>query len=835
MLLFPFLFGSQYGLFFSEPYFGAWSYTELAGYAGVFGWVLAAVALVARRDRLSIFWALVALAAVMLALGDALHWLAKLIYQLPVLNQFRAPSRHIYEYGLAISVLAGLGVAALQRGQIGAEMLKKMTTAVALFFTLLSMVAVFVYSKATHRVDSQSLLDLLPGALSPAIYMPIVWMVLSVLVLHLYAKGILGAKKEWLVLLIVTLEMSSFGWFQAWRHSGVGGPPAYWRLISEYKNLADQSRQKLVSIKGRTLPVDRARLFGVHSLNWYGQMLLKRYSETTGVDASGRLDPNALLDGNVGLDIFGGRYLFTDPSATMQLHGIPWYRDSLDLIMGNGCRLKFSNQRLVSLRAPVAADRLAMVTHLGCSPHFADGEPVGEVILHGLDGQKETVVLRAGIDTAEWAADCQGVISKMRHRKADIFDSTQVLLSGVPACDAHSYLARPSFTPTRVASIEIKVRDNVRLNVLHLTLSDSQTGSTHLINPAERFLASKRWRFLQAAGGVSVYENTRAMPRAWLAFEAIPVAPEQALAAIRTSVLPDGRNFDPVRQVLTEKVIPIHGANPEGTARVIRHEDTNWEISAQSNSPSLLVIGQNYYPGWQATVDGSPVDLLRVNYSQQGLPLPAGDNQVTLEFRPVSFMRGLVISSISLVGLFYLFWRTRQRPGPLCEESSQQPSKQEAQGAGTPQVIAGIAAPSDPLGPRYQATLSEGITFNRDGYPGFVSSIKGISGKAHFGRWTDGTQAVIEFTQALPKNFTLKIKAGAFPPTMGKPIKRIVGATQLQTKFIPGLTEVAIPVATDGNARSIIFEFPDAKSPKELGLSADPRRLSLALVSLQIE
>jgi len=171
-----------------------------------------------------------------------------------------------------------------------------------------------------------------------------------------------------------------------------------------------------------------------------------------------------------------------------------------------------------------------------------------------------------------------------------------------------------------------------------------------------------------------------------------------------------------------------------------------------------------------------------------------------------------------------------------CGDSSQQQTEKKAQDGGTSQAVAGTAAPIDPLGPRYEATLSEGITFNRDGYPGFVSSVKGISGKEAFGRWTDGTQAVIEFTQALPKSFTLKIKAAPYSPTLGKPIMVMVGATQLEIKFgKPEATEIAIPVATDGNARSVIFDFPDAKSPQELGESLDRRRISVALVSLRIE
>lgn len=151
-------------------------------------------------------------------------------------------------------------------------------------------------------------------------------------------------------------------------------------------------------------------------------------------------------------------------------------------------------------------------------------------------------------------------------------------------------------------------------------------------------------------------------------------------------------------------------------------------------------------------------------------------------------------------------------------------------------VEGGLTTQIDILGARYNATLSDGITFNRDGYPSFVSSVKGISEKETFGRWTDGSQVIIVFNQSLPKHFTLKLKSGAFSPWLNKPIKIIVGNAQLETKFNKEeAVEVEIPVVTDGNARSIIFEFPDAKSPKELGISTDTRQLGLALVSLSIE
>jgi hypothetical protein len=139
------------------------------------------------------------------------------------------------------------------------------------------------------------------------------------------------------------------------------------------------------------------------------------------------------------------------------------------------------------------------------------------------------------------------------------------------------------------------------------------------------------------------------------------------------------------------------------------------------------------------------------------------------------------------------------------------------------------------LGPRYNADISNGITFNREGYPSFITYYKGISGQETWGRWTDGEEAIIGFSQSLPKNFTLKITAGTSALLKDKTFKIMIGNTQLETKFSKlESTEVALNVSTDGNAKSIIFKFQNIKSPKELGLSTDPRHLGLGLIKLQI-
>jgi phosphoglycerol transferase len=161
-----------------------------------------------------------------------------------------------------------------------------------------------------------------------------------------------------------------------------------------------------------------------------------------------------------------------------------------------------------------------------------------------------------------------------------------------------------------------------------------------------------------------------------------------------------------------------------------------------------------------------------------------------------------------------------------CGESSQTSSVQNMQ----------TQVPSNPLEPRYQATLSEGITFSNPGYPSFVAAVKGISIQEVLGRWTDSTEARIEFVQPLPRKFTLKITATTFPASVGKAVKVVIGGVRYDAEFPQqwNFKEITIPVTTESNVKSITFELPDAKSPNSLGLNSDVRMLSLYLSSLKI-
>ncbi len=108
--------------------------------------------------------------------------------------------------------------------------------------------------------------------------------------------------------------------------------------------------------------------------------------------------------------------------------------------------------------------------------------------------------------------------------------------------------------------------------------------------------------------------------------------------------------FDPAQQVLLAAPLPAPaaaGANqPAGTVEFTSYAPKKIELRAKAPAPSVLLLNDQFHPGWNVTVDGKPAQLLRCNYLMRGVQVPAGDHQV--EFR---FTAPITAFCISLAGL----------------------------------------------------------------------------------------------------------------------------------------------------------------------------------------
>jgi len=65
-------------------------------------------------------------------------------------------------------------------------------------------------------------------------------------------------------------------------------------------------------------------------------------------------------------------------------------------------------------------------------------------------------------------------------------------------------------------------------------------------------------------------------------------------------------------------------------------------------APSYVLVAENWYPDWHATVDGTPAAVLRGNYALLTVPVPAGAKRVELTFRSHAYETGRLISLLSL-------------------------------------------------------------------------------------------------------------------------------------------------------------------------------------------
>jgi hypothetical protein len=95
-------------------------------------------------------------------------------------------------------------------------------------------------------------------------------------------------------------------------------------------------------------------------------------------------------------------------------------------------------------------------------------------------------------------------------------------------------------------------------------------------------------------------------------------------------------------------------------------EDRPNEIRAELEAPvpGVFIVKDSVYPGWTATVDGRPADVVRVNGLVRGVIVPtAGRHEVMMRYRPLSFTAGLALSGLALLVLAGLMVRDRLRGG----------------------------------------------------------------------------------------------------------------------------------------------------------------------------
>lgn len=643
------------------------------------------------------------------------------IYYLPILNLFRVPARHLMEVDFALAVLAGRGLTAISAAtdRQKAKRWALAVGVIVLLLTFLVVTVGRPAAFRLGREAPVSLLrapELFLPIVFAALSMWALWTVASsrrrsatlltiaVLSLDLVVWGqssgwrvsSLRADDEYWQVPETVKSLRELEQRNATPYRILTAPhpfdPAVPPVGPAVSGLADSTLW--------TQP-DIYMMHGIENAAGYDGFGLARYSRLAGdMKVWGELsDPDRTLRGDSReIDILNVRYLLSArrkdgapaaatansppptspsayPSATRELGNVMFAESDLGLpSLGAGKRIEFN-------LPAVTADRVALLTNMSWSESVPDGTVVGHVRLLASDGRVFDFPLRAGADTAEWAHDRVDIRRRIQHSRAKVATSYPVE-DAQGRYEAHTYVA--SFTLPEKSTItggEIAVErsslwPDLLLSVFRVSLIDSgagkafplrrewmseglasESGLPQDLRPQESRKPDSRWRLITQTPQVDIYENERALPRAWLVADALALAEQPMLDVVRTGKLPNGQVWEPLRTALVEHAVTLSPAQDVtgSHAGVTKHEPNRLRIKTSSKSPTILVVSENHFPGWRSYVDGQSVDTVRVNYNQRGVLLAAGEHTVEFLYRPKSVLLGLIISLLAatLLGLWW--------------------------------------------------------------------------------------------------------------------------------------------------------------------------------------
>lgn len=151
---------------------------------------------------------------------------------------------------------------------------------------------------------------------------------------------------------------------------------------------------------------------------------------------------------------------------------------------------------------------------------------------------------------------------------------------------------------------------------------------------------------------VVVYENPGAFARAWLVHDVRP-DDGHGLALLADGSV-DGHLVafvdGPLPPVGSSPLAPPTGSRtPEERVSITSVRPEVVTVHLTSATDGLLVVSQAYANGWNGYVDGQRIPVVRTDQALQGVPVPAGDHVVVLEYEPAGLTVGLWVTGGSVV------------------------------------------------------------------------------------------------------------------------------------------------------------------------------------------
>lgn len=143
---------------------------------------------------------------------------------------------------------------------------------------------------------------------------------------------------------------------------------------------------------------------------------------------------------------------------------------------------------------------------------------------------------------------------------------------------------------------------------------------------------------------VRLYRNTEAYPRVHFAktIESINHA-DGALGLLQSATADTPIPIEDDKQLIDHPL-------SVGTAVMERYTQRDVIVRTNNSGPGVLILRDTFFPGWTATVNGTPTRIYRADMVFRSVAVPAGEHVVHFHYEPTETLQAITISGWGWVG-----------------------------------------------------------------------------------------------------------------------------------------------------------------------------------------
>jgi Bacterial membrane protein YfhO len=180
---------------------------------------------------------------------------------------------------------------------------------------------------------------------------------------------------------------------------------------------------------------------------------------------------------------------------------------------------------------------------------------------------------------------------------------------------------------------------------------DAATPSCGIVTPTSDGL-----KLVASTPGAIVYQRLTSLPRfRWASTSRVQTDASKRLAELKAGI---GST-----SVLLDSPAPASDNKP-ATVTVTAGDGDQLAASVDAAGAGYLVVADSMQqPGWSATVDGRPAELVPANTAMVAVHVPAGVHQIKMTYTVPGQRSGVIVSCVALAvfaAILWLWWRRRR-------------------------------------------------------------------------------------------------------------------------------------------------------------------------------